>query len=154
MEQIISISGRTGIIGSFDGKESNVPFFEKFYLEGPYNLRGWDYREVGPKDYLEPMGGKSFSYASLEYTFKIADPLRFAFFYDGGFCVTRTLSYWLEVETKVGTTIGGWVFVLWLWGCLCDWILVSLFPTLAIQVGPPNFTFLVAQGFKVLLPSP
>ena len=85
MEQILSISGRTGIIGSFDGKESNVPFFEKFYLGGPYNLRGWDYREVGPRDYMEPMGGKSFSYASLEYTFKIADPLRFAIFYDGGF---------------------------------------------------------------------
>ena len=34
------------------------------------------------------MGGNSFSYGSLEYTFKIADPLRFAFFYDGGFLRT------------------------------------------------------------------
>jgi outer membrane protein insertion porin family len=62
-----------------------VPFFEKFFLGGPYNLRGWDYRDAGPNEEEEPKGGNSFSYASLEYTFKIADPLRFALFYDGGF---------------------------------------------------------------------
>ncbi len=33
----------------------------------------------------EPIGGNSYSYFGLEYTFKVADPLRFAFFYDGGF---------------------------------------------------------------------
>ena len=54
-------------------------------LGGPYNLRGWDYRQAGPNQTGEPTGGNSYSYASLEYTFKIADPLRFALFYDGGF---------------------------------------------------------------------
>ena len=85
MEQVISISGRTGTLGKFDGEDANVPFFEKFFLGGPYNLRGWDYRDAGPNNDKEPLGGNSFSYASLEYTFKIADPLRFALFYDGGF---------------------------------------------------------------------
>ena len=85
MEQVLSVSGRTGTLGKFDGDDANVPFFEKFFLGGPYNLRGWDYREAGPNKEGEPMGGNSFSYASLEYTFKVADPLRFAFFYDGGF---------------------------------------------------------------------
>jgi outer membrane protein insertion porin family len=85
MEQVLSVSGRTGTLGKFDGDDANVPFFEKFFLGGPYNLRGWDYREAGPNNEGEPMGGNSFSYASLEYTFKVADPLRFAFFYDGGF---------------------------------------------------------------------
>ena len=85
MEQVLSVSGRTGTLGKFDGDDANVPFFEKFFLGGPYNLRGWDYREAGPNEEGEPMGGNSFSYASLEYTFKVADPLRFAFFYDGGF---------------------------------------------------------------------
>ena len=33
----------------------------------------------------EPEGGNSYSYASLEYTFKVADPLRLAIFYDGGY---------------------------------------------------------------------
>jgi outer membrane protein insertion porin family len=85
MEQVLSVSGRTGTLGKFDGEDANVPFFEKFFLGGPYNLRGWDYREAGPNQEAEPTGGNSFSYASLEYTFKIADPLRFAIFYDGGF---------------------------------------------------------------------
>ena len=85
MEQVLSVSGRTGTLGKFDGDDANVPFFEKFFLGGPYNLRGWDYREAGPNVLGEPVGGNSFSYASLEYTFKVADPLRFAFFYDGGF---------------------------------------------------------------------
>ncbi len=85
MEQVLSVSGRVGTLGKFDGEDANVPFFEKFFLGGPYNLRGWDYREAGPNESGEPTGGNSFSYASLEYTFKVADPLRFAFFYDGGF---------------------------------------------------------------------
>ena len=85
MEQVLSVVGRTGTIGRFDGNDADVPFFEKFFLGGPYNLRGWDYREAGPQDESEPMGGNSYSYLSAEYTFKIADPLRFAFFYDGGF---------------------------------------------------------------------
>ena len=85
MEQVLSVVGRTGTLGRFDGNDADVPFFEKFFLGGPYNLRGWDYREAGPQDESEPMGGNSYSYLSAEYTFKIADPLRFAFFYDGGF---------------------------------------------------------------------
>ena len=86
MEQVFSISGRTGTLGRFNGEDADVPFFDKFFLGGPYNLRGWDYREVGVDSTLdEPEGGNSYSYASLEYTFKVADPLRLAIFYDGGF---------------------------------------------------------------------
>ena len=93
MEQVLSIVGRTGTLGRFDGKDADVPFFEKFFLGGPYNLRGWDYREAGPQDSSEPMGGNSYSYLSAEYTFKIADPLRFAFFYDGGFLRTGDFKF-------------------------------------------------------------
>lgn len=88
MEQVLTISGKTGTLGKFDGNDANVPFFDKFFLGGPYNLRGWDYRDAGPKaksDQEEPIGGNSITYASLEYTFKIADPLRFALFYDAGY---------------------------------------------------------------------
>jgi outer membrane protein insertion porin family len=86
MEQVLSISGRTGTLGRFNGEPADVPFFEKFFLGGPYNLRGWDYRDAGIDSSInEPKGGNSYSYASLEYTFKVADPLRLALFYDGGF---------------------------------------------------------------------
>ena len=85
MEQVLAIIGRAGTLGRFNGDDADVPFFEKFFLGGPYNLRGWDYREAGPQMSEEPIGGNSYSYFGLEYTFKVADPLRFAFFYDGGF---------------------------------------------------------------------
>jgi outer membrane protein insertion porin family len=88
MEQVLTISGKFGTLGKFEnGQDANVPFFDRFFMGGPYNLRGWDYREAGPlfAGSDEPEGGNSLSYTTLEYTFKLADPLRFAIFYDGGF---------------------------------------------------------------------
>ena len=93
MDQVLSIVGKTGTLGRFDGEDSDVPFFEKFFLGGPYNLRGWDYRDAGPQSLNEPNGGNSYSYLSAEYTFKVADPLRFAFFYDGGFLRTGDFKF-------------------------------------------------------------
>ena len=93
MDQVFSLVGRTGTLGRWNGKDSDVPFFEKFFLGGPYNLRGWDYREAGPQSANEPTGGNSYSYLSAEYTFKISDPLRFAFFYDGGFLRTGDFKF-------------------------------------------------------------
>ena len=81
MEQILSFSGRTGTLGRLNGKKADVPFFERFFLGGPYNLRGWDYRDAGVDPLQgEPEGGNSYTYASLRYTFKVADPLRLALF--------------------------------------------------------------------------
>jgi outer membrane protein insertion porin family len=93
MEQVFSASGKIGTLGRFNGEDADVPFYEKFFLGGPYNLRGWDYRDAGPQDSDEPKGGNSYSYFSAEYTFKIADPLRFAFFYDGGFLRTGDFKF-------------------------------------------------------------
>ena len=93
MEQVLSFSGKLGTLGRFNGEDSDVPFYEKFFLGGPYNLRGWDYRDAGPQEEDEPKGGNSYSYISAEYTFKVADPLRFAFFYDGGFLRTGDFKF-------------------------------------------------------------
>ena len=85
MEQTITLMGRVGFITA-TGDNDDVPFFDRFFLGGPYTLRGFGYREVGPKDdQNEPLGGNSYGLFSLEYTFKIAEPLRFAMFYDMGF---------------------------------------------------------------------
>jgi outer membrane protein insertion porin family len=85
MEQVLSISGRTGTLGKFDGEDANVPFFEKFFLGDLTIFVDGIIEMLVLMMEKEPIGGNSFSYASLEYTFKIADPLRFALFYDGGF---------------------------------------------------------------------
>lgn len=82
-DQVISVLGRGGSLWEYGGEE--VPFFDRFYLGGPNSLRGFDYREVGPKEGFEPIGGNSYMFASLEYSIKVADPLRLAVFYDWGF---------------------------------------------------------------------
>jgi outer membrane protein insertion porin family len=65
---------------------SNVPIYERLYLGGSNNLRGFPFREVGPKDQFgEPIGGNSMARATLELTFPIIEKARGAIFYDTGF---------------------------------------------------------------------
>jgi len=86
LEQTFFILFRTGTITPF-GDSDRVPFFDRFFLGGPDTLRGFDFRDVGPKDEQtrEPTGGGTYGMISGEYVIKLADPLRVAFFYDGGF---------------------------------------------------------------------
>ena len=48
------------------------------------SLRGYKYREVGPKIGDEPIGGDSFTYGTVEYSVPIIERLRVAAFYDVG----------------------------------------------------------------------
>ncbi len=83
--QVLSIIGRLGVVENF-GDSNSVPFYDRFFLGGPYTLRGFEYRDVGPRDPTgEPLGGKSYGLLSLEYTIDIVSPIRFAIFYDAGF---------------------------------------------------------------------
>ncbi len=84
--QVLSLIARGGSIQEY-GSSSDVPFFTKFFLGGPYTLRGFEYRMVGPKDSSvnEPIGGKSYGMFSAEYSVDIVSPIRFALFYDAGF---------------------------------------------------------------------
>jgi outer membrane protein insertion porin family len=63
-----------------------VPIFDRLFLGGPYTLRGFEFRDVGPKDIFgEPVGGNSSAYATLELTYPIWNKIRGACFYDWGF---------------------------------------------------------------------
>jgi outer membrane protein insertion porin family len=105
------VLGRTGVIESFGdsakphditlllpdatgnlsyqtipGYVRDVPFYDRYFLGGPQDLRGFEYRMVGPKDSVgEPIGGKTYGFLSLEYSFDVVKPVRFAIFYDAGF---------------------------------------------------------------------
>ncbi len=84
-EQVLAIIARGGVVQDF-GDSTDVPFYDRYFLGGPQTLRGFEYREVGPKDQFgEPLGGKSYGFFSAEYSFDIVKPIRFAVFYDGGF---------------------------------------------------------------------
>ena len=66
-----------------------VPIFERCYLGGPANLRGFRYRDVGMVDKAlagdETMGGNSSAFAQFEVTFPVVESVRFAMFVDVGF---------------------------------------------------------------------
>jgi outer membrane protein insertion porin family len=83
--QVLMLLGRAGVVENF-GKSSDVPFYDRFFLGGPDDLRGFEYRDVGPRDYLgEPIGGKTYGMFTAEYSLDIVKPIRFAIFYDAGF---------------------------------------------------------------------
>ncbi len=63
-----------------------VPIWDRLYLGGSNNLRGFQYRDVGPRDnHGEPIGGNTMARATMEMTFPIIEKARGAIFYDTGF---------------------------------------------------------------------
>ena len=86
-DQTLSIIGRIGAASPY-GDSDDVPFYDRFYLGGPDSLRGFEYRDVGPRDSddeEEAVGGNSYGMLSFEYGFRLAEPLGLVAFYDWGF---------------------------------------------------------------------
>lgn len=78
-DMIFSIEGA---VRTVSGDE---PIFERLFLGGANNLRGFEFRDVGPKDANgEPLGGTTSYYVSAELTFPIIEKIRGAVFYDVG----------------------------------------------------------------------
>lgn len=75
--------------GSSGNPNGDVPIFERLFLGGANNLRGYDFRDVGPKDNQgEPIGGNFSLYGSIEYSFPIIEKVRGAVFWDVGMIST------------------------------------------------------------------
>jgi len=71
---------------SDDGYGNGVPIFDRLYLGGANNMRGFNFREVGPVDeFGNPIGGNSLAYLTFETTFPIVSRVRGAVFTDMGF---------------------------------------------------------------------
>lgn len=86
-KQSISLIGRIGTAVPY-GDSFEVPFYDRFYLGGPDTLRGYKNRAVSPRDSKVPsesIGGNTYAMWSAEYSFRLAEPLAVAMFYDGGF---------------------------------------------------------------------
>ncbi len=87
-DSIFSIHFAAETIDTVDD-DKEVPIFERCYLGGQGNLRGFRYRDVGMIDPAlagdETMGGKSSAYVQLEVTLPVIESIRFAAFVDAGF---------------------------------------------------------------------
>lgn len=104
-DSIFSVNFGVQTIDTLNSDEE-VPVFERCYLGGPNNLRGFRYRDVGIVDEAlagdETMGGKSSAFVQLEMTVPLVDSLRFAVFADAGFvnadaCDFSTSNYSADV---------------------------------------------------------
>lgn len=93
LDQTLSLYGRVGSV--FNRGSRGIPFFDRFFLGGPDDVRGFEFRQVGPKDVqrnpngiitsIDNVGGNSFGFFTVEYTFKLSEGMRLAVFYDLGF---------------------------------------------------------------------
>ena len=58
---ILELNGAIGVVDTW-GSGDHVPIFDRLFLGGADTLRGFDYRDVGPKDQNgEPLGGQTLS---------------------------------------------------------------------------------------------
>jgi len=93
---VLEVDGHIGTARALSGPD--VPFYDRYYLGGIYDLRGFKYRNIAPREpnqfppgtyYQEPVGGDSFWYTTVEYSLPIIEQpggvgLRLAAFVDAG----------------------------------------------------------------------
>ncbi|HEU4770722.1 MAG TPA: outer membrane protein assembly factor BamA, partial [Candidatus Udaeobacter sp.] len=92
-DTILLINGEISTVSQW-GAANQVPIYERLFLGGSNNLRGFPFREVGPKDENgEPTGGQSMARATIEWTFPIIEKARGALFYDMGFVNSDAWSF-------------------------------------------------------------
>ena len=92
-DTILLINGEIATVNQW-GAGTQVPIYERLFLGGSNNLRGFPFREVGPQDSNgEPIGGQSMARATVEWTFPIIEKARGALFYDTGFVNSSAWSF-------------------------------------------------------------
>jgi len=81
---IFLAKGQLATVDTVDGS-GQVPIFDRLFLGGANNLRGFMFREVGPNNGGVYYGGNSLGYGTLELTFPVITRVRGAFFVDAGY---------------------------------------------------------------------
>ncbi len=95
-----------GIVDEY-GDSDIVPLFERFFAGGSNSVRGYDFRDVGPHENGDPVGGKSKLEGTLEVSYPIADMIRTYAFFDFGQAWGKVKDFGSEkINTSVGLGIG------------------------------------------------
>lgn len=89
---ILELQAQISVIEEY-GDSDRVPLFDRSFLGGLYSLRGFRFRDVGPKDFGEPIGGKTSWFASAEYSVPVIERFRLAVFYDIGMVYKDAFSF-------------------------------------------------------------
>jgi outer membrane protein insertion porin family len=87
-DSILQFAGQLGTVDTW-GDGTRVRIYDRLFLGGSNDLRGFDFRDVSPKDINgEPLGGQTSAAFTIEYTMPIIEKARAAIFYDTGFVNT------------------------------------------------------------------
>ncbi len=113
---VIELTGRAGVADGLGNQD--VPFYDRYYLGGLYNLRGFKYRNIGPRDPAsfpgnpfgiptEPIGGDSYWFGSADYYIPIIQKeggvsLRFDLFFDIGAVGAQPFSFSGGIDDDYG----------------------------------------------------
>lgn len=101
-DTILTINAEIANVSTWSGGD-RVPIYDRLYLGGANNLRGFKFRDVGPKDENgEPIGGNSLIRATIEYTFPVVEKVRGAVFYDVGGVSSGSYSFGGDINSDVG----------------------------------------------------
>ena len=103
-DMILLFNGQVSTVATLHGAEITsfeqansqrvVPLQDRFFLGGANNLRGFDYRDVGPRNqFNQPLGGRTVGRVTTELTFPIIERVRGAVFYDGGINHRKSYSF-------------------------------------------------------------
>ena len=99
---ILLLNARIAAVDTW-GEGERVPIFDRLFLGGSNDLRGFSYRDVGPKDENgEPLGGRSLARSTVELTFPIIEKVRGAVFYDIGFVEPKAFNTGGRAASDVG----------------------------------------------------
>ena len=80
----LSLHSRGGVVEEYDDTTA-VPIYERFFIGGMNTVRGYQDRDIGPKDASGiPSGGKAMLIANLELTRPLVEQVKGAIFYDVG----------------------------------------------------------------------
>lgn len=90
---VLSLKVQGEVVDSFDGADDEIPLSDRLYIGGGRSVRGYKYRQVGPKvrrpqygdaEDIEPIGGCTSGLFSAEYIVPITRGLKLGLFYDIG----------------------------------------------------------------------
>lgn len=100
---IFLIRGEISIVSDWGGSDF-IPVFDRLYLGGANNLRGFDFRDVGPKDDKgNPIGGNTLAFLTTELTFPIISRVRGAVFADAGYVNPDSYDFgWENFNADIG----------------------------------------------------
>jgi outer membrane protein insertion porin family len=80
----LGLRGQVAYIRPY-GDTEQLPYYQRFFLGGETQIRGFNIRSVGPLDANNrALGGNKYALFNAEYYIDIGGPLRFLFFFDGG----------------------------------------------------------------------